>query len=120
MTTSPTPTPDPEASAGTRAFTRDGYIPAEAQYLVASSLRNLDVYGRDDTRIGAIRALLVTHDDTITDAVVDIGGFLGIGMHSIRVPFADLTVLRKTVGTDLHVRMDASEEQIKAMPHHGE
>lgn len=119
MTTSSTP-PDAAAATPSQVFTREGYIPAEAQYLSPSSLRNLDVHGSDDARIGAIGALLVGHDDAITDAVIDIGGFLGIGMHSIRVPIGDLTVLRKTVGTDLHVRMDATEEQIKAMPHHDE
>ncbi len=107
----------PTATDTPKIFTRDGYHRAEDQYLTPSGLKSLDVHGRDDTKIGAIRDLMVGPDAAITDAVVDIGGFLGIGMHSIRVPFADLTVLRKSIGTDIHVCMDATEDQIKAMPH---
>lgn len=110
MTQSPTP----------HVFTRDGYHPAENQYLTVSGLRGVEVHGRDDAKIGAIRALMVGPDDIITDAVVDIGGFLGIGMHSVLVPFGDLTVLRKTIGTTLHVSMDANEDQLKSMPHYDE
>lgn len=110
MTQSPTP----------HVFTRDGYHPAEDQYLTASGLKGLEVHGRDDTRIGAIRSLMVGQDDTISDAIVDIGGFLGIGMHSVLVPFGDLTVLRKSIGTTLRVSMDATEDQIKAMAHYDE
>lgn len=119
MTNSPIAT-DAATTTVPHVFTRDGYHLAEDQYLTASEIKGPEVHGRDDAKIGAIRALTVGANDAITGAIVDIGGFLGIGMHSILVPFGDLTVLRKTIGTDLHVSMDATEDQLKAMPHYNE
>lgn len=121
MTMTPTPTtPGEPESVVPQMFVRAGYHPAEDQYLTGSDLRSVDVHGREGGKIGAISAALVGQDGAITGVVVDIGGFLGIGMHSILVPFDALTVLRKTDGTSLHVNMDATEDQLKSMPHHGE
>ncbi len=110
MTRSPTPL----------VFTLDGYHPTEDQYLTASGLKGLDVHGRDDARIGAIRSLVVGPDDAITGAIVDIGGSLGIGMHSVLVPFGDQAVRRESIDTALRVGMDATEDQIKAMARYDE
>ncbi len=115
MTTS-RPTPEAAAVTTSQVFVRDGYIVAETQYLTLSDLRDRGVHDLDDNRIGAIRTLLVGPDDAITDAIVDMGGFFGMGVRSIRVPFGDLTVLRKAIGTDLHVVTDLTEDQIRAMP----
>lgn len=106
-------------SPAPHVFTRDGDHPTEPQYLTVSVLRNQDLHGRDDARIGAISALKTGLDAAITDAIVDIGDFLGIGMHSVLVPFCDLTVLRKSIGTDIHPSIDATEDRLKAMAHYG-
>ncbi len=99
-------------------FGREGYDRTEHHDLSAADLENATVYGRDDETIGTVSSLKVGTDGKITDAVIDVGGFLGIGAHSVLMPFHELTVLRETNGTDLSVHLDTTKDTLKAMPYH--
>jgi hypothetical protein len=97
-------------------FTYDGYDRAEMHALTVDDLKSANVYGRGDDEIGSISKLIVTKEGKITDAVIDVGGFLGMGARSVSMPFADLTVLRKTGGDDVRVYIDATKTTLEAMP----
>ncbi len=101
---------------GAYSFTRSGYDRTEAYTLTTADVENATVYGRDDETIGAINALKVGTDGKITDAVIDVGGFLGMGVHSVCLPFSQLTVLRATNGADVRVHLDTTKDRLKAMP----
>lgn len=103
---------------GAYDFTRDGYARAQLHDLTTADLERATVYGRGDEKIGAISALKVGTDGKITAAVVDVGGFLGLGAHSVLLPFAQLTVLRETGGDDVRVHLDTTKDRLKAMPQH--
>lgn len=103
---------------GAFGFARDGYHRAEIHDLTASDIESAKVYDRSDDSIGSVTDLKVGSDGKITHAVIDVGGFLGMGAHSVQLPFEQLTVLRKTDGDDVRVHLDATKEQLKAMPHH--
>ena len=114
-----TPTTQHGASGdGAFGFVRNGYDRAETHDLTTSDVDSATVYGRNDETIGAISSLKVGTDGKITDAVVDVGGFLGLGAHSVLLPFKQLTVLRQTNGSDVRVHLDTTKEKLKAMPHH--
>ncbi|MEX0694174.1 MAG: PRC-barrel domain-containing protein [Rhodospirillales bacterium] len=106
------------ATHGVFGFDRDGYTRAETHELTTSDVESATVYGRDDVTIGSISSLKVGTDGKITDAVVDVGGFLGMGAHSVLLPFSQLTVLRETNGSDVRVHLDTTKDKLKAMPHH--
>jgi hypothetical protein len=112
------PVTTPHATGGAFGFVRNGYDRAEAHDLTTLDVENATVYGRNDETIGSINALKVGTDGKITEAVIDVGGFLGIGAHSVLLPFNQLTVLRATGGSDVRVHLDTTKEQLKAMPHH--
>ena len=97
---------------------RDGYATVTVHELQTSDLEGAAVHGFNDESIGKISALKVGTDGQINEAVIDVGGFLGIGAHSVLLPFSDLTVLRATNGTNLRVHLDTTKERLKAMPHH--
>ena len=99
-------------------FSRDGYASAAVHELKSSDLEGAKVYGHDDETVGSVSALKLSTEGRIHAAVIDVGGFLGIGAHSVMVPFDDLTVLRATGGSDVRVHMDTTKEKLKAMPHH--
>lgn len=99
-------------------FARDGYAEANIHDITTADVENAKVYGRDDETIGTINSLKVGTDGRITDAVIDVGGFLGIAAHSVLIPFDQLTVMRETDGADLRVHLDTTKEKLKAMPHH--
>lgn len=106
------------AGGGAYGFVRKGYDRAQQHDLTTADVESATVYGRDDETIGTISALKVGTDGRITDAVIDVGGFLGMGAHSVQMPFSDLTVLRETDGADLRVHLDTTKDRLKAMPHH--
>lgn len=105
-------------NGGAFRFVRDGYDRAETNDLTTADVEGATVYGRNDDTIGSIDSLKVGTDGKITDAVIDVGGFLGIGAHSVLVPFSQLTVLRQTDGSDVRVHMDTTKDKLKAMPQH--
>ncbi len=106
------------AAGGAYAFAREGYDRAEHHELTTADVENATVYGRDDETIGSVQSLQVGTDGKITHAVVDVGGFLGIGAHSVLLPFHELHVLRATNGVDVRVHLDTTKEKLKAMPHY--
>lgn len=105
-------------TGGAFGFVRSGYDRTESKNLTTSDVESATVYGRKDETIGSIRSLKVGADGKITHAVIDVGGFLGIGAHSVLIPFRDLTVLRETNGSDVRVHLDTTKDKLKAMPHH--
>lgn len=113
--TSTMPTP---SDGGTHIFRRDGYTKAEIHSLKTSDVESAKVYGRDNETIGSISSLKLGQDGKITDAVIDVGGFLGMGAHSVQMPFSALTVLRDASGSDIRVHLDTTKDKLKAMPHH--
>lgn len=114
-----TTTPTGTYGGGAYGFVRDGYAKAAVKELKTSDVEGATVYGRNDETIGSVSSLNVGTDGQVTEAVIDVGGFLGIGVHSVLVPFRDLTVLRATSGSDVRVYMDTTKDRLKAMPHHG-
>ncbi len=103
---------------GAFAFVRNGYNRAEMHDLTTADVENASVYDRNNDDIGSISSLQVDAHGKITAAVIDVGGFLGMGAHSVVLPFSQLTVLRETDGTDVRVNLDTTKEKLKAMPHH--
>ncbi|MCC5997433.1 MAG: PRC-barrel domain-containing protein [Oceanicaulis sp.] len=106
------------SAGGAYAFTRNGYTRTYIHDLTADDVESAKVYGRDDETIGSISSLMIGADDKITDAVIDVGGFLGMGAHAVKVPFSGLTILRKADGSDVRVHLDTTKDRLKAMPHH--
>jgi len=111
-------TPHGAGTGGAFGFVRNGYDRAEPHDLTTADIERATVYGRQDETIGTIHSLQLGADGKITGAVIDVGGFLGLGAHSVLLPFSELTVLRETMGTDVRVHLDTTKDKLKAMPHH--
>lgn len=114
----PENTPRGTDHGGAYGFVRTGYDSAESHDLTTSDVESATVYDRNDESIGSISSLKVDTDGKITDAVIDVGGFLGMGVHSVLLPFSQLTVLRETNGSDIRVHLDTTQDKLKAMPHY--
>ena len=55
-----------------------------------SNFKGLNVYNEANEKIGDIRELIVRRDGQVAAAVVGVGGFLGLGEHSVAVPFEQI------------------------------
>ncbi len=79
----------------------------------ASRLLQADVYNDRDQKIGKVDDLVVAPDGTLSVAVVDVGGFLGIGRHRVAIPveqFSDITQKRLVIpGATKQALKDAPE-----------
>ena len=95
---------------------REGYQPVQASEISTDQLDNAAVYGVNDERIGEIDKLLLSKDGQAEQAVINVGGFLGIGEKPVAVTFKELSIMRSANGGDLRVYMDATKDQLKAQP----
>ncbi len=97
-------------------FRVDGYEAVEVGQLTADDLDGARVYGVGDEDVGEISELLLTEDGKIEAAVIDVGGFLGIGERPVKVGFDQLSIQRQNEGGGVRVYIDASEESLEQLP----
>jgi len=57
----------------------------------ASKLLGASVYNDNDQKIGKIGDLIVAPDGTLSVAIIDVGGFLGIGTHHVAIPVQEFS-----------------------------
>lgn len=93
---------------------RDGYLEAKIADLTAEDIQGTTVYGINDEAIGEVGSLIVSADGTIERAVLDVGGFLGLGEKKVAVTFDELRLLKGD--GDLRVYIDATQEELEAQP----
>ena len=93
---------------------RDGYQLVDNSALTTEELTGTSVYGTNDERIGEVGELLMTDDGKLDKAIIDVGGFLGLGEKPVAVSMDSLTILR--ADGDTRVYIDATEEQLESMP----
>ncbi|MDO8881549.1 PRC-barrel domain-containing protein [Pseudotabrizicola sp.] len=74
------------------------------------------VVGPNDEDVGEISAVAVGADGTINGAVVDVGGFLGIGEKRVALGSEALTIVRSASGTVEHFRVSMTQEQLESLP----
>jgi hypothetical protein len=97
--------------------TREGYASAKVEDLTADKLEGATVYGPKDENIGKISHLVMNDNGKgVKFFVLDVGGFLGIGAHTIAVTPQELNIVRDAKGDDIRVYIDANKQALKAQP----
>jgi sporulation protein YlmC with PRC-barrel domain len=77
----------------------------------ASKLMHADVYNDQNQKIGRIDDFVVTPDGKLSIAVVDVGGFLGLGAHKVAIPVEQFGQVAPKV-----TLKGATKEALKALP----
>jgi sporulation protein YlmC with PRC-barrel domain len=77
----------------------------------ASKLMHAEVYNDANQKIGKIDDFIVSPDGKLSMAVLDVGGFLGIGTHRVAIPVEQLGKVAPKV-----VLKGATKEALKALP----
>lgn len=99
-----------------RDFRVEGYDRVEIKDMTADDLTGARVYGVGNEDVGEIGELILADDGKIDGAVIDVGGFLGMGEHHVKVDFDQLSIQRETNGSAVRVYIDASQESLEALP----
>jgi uncharacterized protein YrrD len=94
----------------------EGYVAADASVLTVERLTGATVYDAEDSRIGSVSDLVVGEGDTLTHAVVDVGGFLGIGAKPVALDMAEIQIVQADGGDELRVYVPMTRDQIDEMP----
>jgi len=78
----------------------------------ASKLLHAPVYNERNEKIGKMEDFIVSTDGTLSVAIVDVGGFLGIGAHRVAIPVQQFDEVAPTK----IVLKGATKEALKKMP----
>ena len=95
---------------------RDGYANAKLEDLTTEDLTGARVYGPGDEDVGEIGKLLLTDDGKLDRAVIDVGGFLGMGEREVAVTMDELQIVRSDDGDDVRVYIDSTQEALEQQP----
>ncbi|MDG3042797.1 PRC-barrel domain-containing protein [Roseicyclus marinus] len=97
-------------------MTREGYDRVEATELSTDVLMGKTVYDVNDEDVGEVTDMIINDAGEITNVVIDFGGFLGIGSSQASLTFDELTILSTEGYGDVRIYVDATREQIQALP----
>ena len=81
----------------------------------STKLVGLSVYNSANERVGDINDLILGPDGKISNAVIGVGGFLGLGEKLVAVAFSDLQLNRDADGT-MRVTINSSKEALESAP----
>ncbi len=73
------------------------------------------IYSADDQNVGEISEVIMTDDGKIEAAIIDVGGFLGMGAKPVAVSFSDLD-FRSDDSGNIYVYTALTEAQLQAAP----
>ena len=102
--------------AAAPTMTMDGYETLMNADVTAEELTGTPVYGPNDEEVGDIGDLVIGEDGTVTDVIVDVGGFLGLGEKPVSIAYDSVQLLKQTDGDDMRAYVNMTEEQLKELP----
>ncbi len=113
--TDSTATTDGTAAAG-GAMAMEGYTPVDIATVTADQLQGLRVYGPQEEDLGEISELIVDDGGMATQAIVDVGGFLGIGEKPVALNVNEMQIMKAIDGDALRAYVNMTQEQLEALP----
>ena len=108
--------PDMTAAPTRPAFEREGFTTADYDQLTADDLEDAAVYDANDENIGSVEELILSKDGKIEQAIVDVGGFLGMGVHRIGLAFDEMQVMTNADNSDVRVYIDQTRQTLEQRP----
>jgi sporulation protein YlmC with PRC-barrel domain len=94
-----------------------GVTVAEADLIATgwrvSKLLRSEVRNDKGEKIGSVDDIVVSADGTLSTAILDVGGFLGLGGHKVAIPVKQLVLSSKPTKI---VLPGASKDQLKKLP----
>lgn len=115
-TTAPAATDSTAMDTPREPLVRDGYMSAEVEYLTSEKLTGARVYDANDEWIGDVSTLVLTDSGEVSKAIVDIGGFLGMGEKPVALDLSEIDILRNDAGDEVRVYLSRTREEMEAMP----
>jgi hypothetical protein len=115
MTTAPSNPPASTTAPGTAPRATQANAPAqtkELNQLLASDVVKSDVYDTHENKIGTIDDVLMSKNGSPEQAIIGVGGFLGMGEKDVAIPFSELKM--KTRNGKNWFELNKSKDDLKA------
>ncbi|MFY1709109.1 PRC-barrel domain-containing protein [Tritonibacter scottomollicae] len=87
----------------------------ELAQMTTDELLGAAAYGSNDEWVGEVSELTLTDEGKLDAIILDVGGFLGIGEKAVALE-VDKVEITRVGGDDLRAHVQATEEQLEAMP----
>ena len=97
----------------------DDHTMLEGEERTVDRLMGADVYDANGENIGSVSDLVLDGESRISDVVVDVGGFLGMGSHSVRLSIQDAQIGWSDTDDEARVQVSMTGDQLEDMPAHG-
>ncbi len=93
-----------------------GFLNASPDQVRATSLMGKSVYGPDDASIGKVSDLVFEKDGGTRAALIDVGGFLGMGEKTVAIPFDELHITQADAAAEPRVTVAMTKDQLEQLP----
>lgn len=94
----------------------EGYEPIPTAELTAERVLGANVYGMEGEDIATVDDLILDADGQITQAVMDVGGFIGVGTYTVALDIADIDVMWNAESEDVRAQVSMTQEELEALP----
>ena len=91
------------------------HTPIRPEELTSATVDGANVYGPDDSHIGDVSHFHGAGSSA--QAVVDVGGFLGLGAKPVSLPVSNLNFMLDESGK-VHATTTMTKDQLKDLPEH--
>lgn len=96
--------------------TPEGYTQMGAEDRTAERLIGASAYGREGEDIATVDDLVLDADGAATHVIMDVGGFLGMGTHTIAIEIDQVDILWNDQDGNVMVQVPMTEDQLRDMP----
>lgn len=110
------PAPESSTTPSPMIVAPEGFVVYAGQPLTAEDLTGSTVYDVNGDSISSISDLVIAGDGQITDVILDIGGFLGIGARSVAISYDELEIFGNAEGSEYRIYFLETKEQLEARP----
>ena len=93
-----------------------GFLTASSDQIRATTVIGKEVYNSEDESIGEVSDLVLQKEGGTRAALVDVGGFLGVGAKTVAIPFDELKFSRMDEVAEPKVTVAMSKEQVEQLP----
>lgn len=97
-------------------YAAEGYAEIQIDERTAETLTGANVYDAAEDNIGNVTDLVLDGDNSVTHVLVDVGGFLGIGSHTVALPVEDVNILWHDANDDVRIHVQMTREQLETLP----
>lgn len=94
----------------------DGYAVMDTEDRTAHRLMGAEAYSAEGDSIATVSDLVLDSDGGASHVIMDVGGFLGMGTHTIAIEVEQVDILWNDASGDVMVQVPLTEDQLRDMP----